>query len=154
MKIGAGMTILRLILLFTPSSKYKIQKAFVREIRFLDTCICFACLREAPPCGAKSGVSCFEFGALPDQDRGFTCSLIQWIDSSKEVPPGKMPWIPISWRGGISRLGMTPPMTTRMSSIFLFFISFISLPQIGRWAPDIMDRPMTSTPSWMAVWVI
>jgi hypothetical protein len=60
------MTILRLILLFTPSFKYTIQKAFVREIGFLDIYfyLDFACLRPANRDFAQAGVSNLKFSPI------------------------------------------------------------------------------------------
>ena len=58
----------------------------------------------------------------------------------------------------VKRISPSPYFETRVvlsrwraGSMSSFLIKSISLRQIGTWAPDMIERPMTSTASWIAV---
>src|ERR1700674_637478 len=73
-------------------------------------------------------------------------STMAWV----EVPGRNISAMPDCFRAGMSASGMMPPTRTVTSVMPLSWRSFINWGQMVLWAPERMERPMTSTSSWTA----
>jgi MacB-like periplasmic core domain len=87
---------------------------------------------------------------VPTARRLLMNSMMSWV----EVPGRKISAMPDFFMAGMSASGMMPPTRTTTSSMPLDLRRAISWGQMVLCAPERMERPMTSTSSWMAALAI